>query len=140
MPTKRTQGRKYPRRKLWDERQAEAFKRAGEKCEISGAPLSNQIIDSDLQVVTVFRRAADHLFPERFVRRFCIGADPHVRENIFVITPGLHAKKTAVECHIYKGDFLRYKQELLRLGWDSEQIMGALQAIVRSVPRIGLER
>jgi hypothetical protein len=46
----------------------------------------------------------------------------------------LHARKTPAERHIYKGDFLRYKQELIRLGWDATQIDRALSAIVRSVP------
>lgn len=120
MATARTQGRKYPRRDKWETARDEAYARAGHKCEISGESLSS--------------RACDHLWPERWIRKWCKGANPHIAENLFVITSALHAKKTAVEIHIYKADVLRYKQELIRLGWDATQIDRALAAIVRSVP------
>lgn len=135
MATARTQGRKYPRRSKWIERRDEAFKRAGVTCEVSGEALGKfepKFVGGT--PVWKMKRACDHLFPERFVRRFCKAADPHVAENLYVITSGLHARKTAVEKHIYKGDFLRYKQELIRLGWDATQIDRALSAIVHSVP------
>jgi hypothetical protein len=131
MATARTQGRKYPRRRKWIVARDAAFARAGHTCEISGECLSSS---HPYKFGIIWDRACDHLFPERFVRRFCKAANPHVGENLFVITPGLHAKKTAVEKHIYKGDFLRYKQELVRLGWTVEQIDRALSAIVKSVP------
>lgn len=135
MATARTQGRKYPRRQRWNERREEAFIRAGTHCEISGDAIKwweGPVCGPGGKWVV--RRACDHLFPERFVRRFCKAADPHVAENLYVITPALHARKTAIEKHIYKGDFLRYKQELIRLGWDATQIDRALSAIVHSVP------
>ena len=133
MATARTQGRKYPRRDKWKAARNEALVRAGTVCEISGDAI--QWWEGPMQGGKwVLKAACDHLFPERFVRRFCKGANPHIAENLFVITPELHAKKTAVEKHIYKGDLLRYKQELIRLGWDVTQIDRALAAIIRSVP------
>jgi len=78
-------------------------------------------------------RAADHFWPERWVRRFCKAADPHVLENLVVITPSLHAKKTAIEWRIFRGDMVGYRQELNRLGFDLALLDRAMKAICESV-------
>ena len=83
----------------------------------------------------VYKRAADHLFPERWVRRFAKAADPHVLENLIVITPSLHAQKTAIEWRIFRGDLVGYKQELNRLGFDLEVLDKAMTAICASVKK-----
>jgi hypothetical protein len=83
---------------------------------------------------TTFKRAVDHLIPERFARRFFPGGDPHVLENLYVITPELHAKKTAIERLVYKGDLVGYTTELIRLGWTREQIDRALKALWGTIP------
>src|SRR5262249_32862412 len=99
MANKRTQGRKYPRPAKWIERRDEAFTRAGMYCEISGDSIATS---NPFKFGIIWDRACDHLFPERFCRRFCKAADPHVPENLYVISRSLHARKTAVEKHIYK--------------------------------------
>lgn len=144
MATERTQGRKYPRRQKWIERRDAVFQRAGATCEISGEPLGYNATDwkphpaKPMQMIAftkwVWTRAADHLFPERFVRRFCKGMDPHILENLYVITPKLHAQKTAVEHRVYRGDLLGYTQELIRLGWTQAQVDRALKALWESIP------
>jgi hypothetical protein len=139
MATARTKGRKYPRLAKWDDRRSAAFARAGSNCEISGAPIVfvTQEVDRENASITrktTFKRAADHLFPERFLRRFFVGCDPHILENLYVITPALHAQKTAVETLVYKGDLVGYTRELIRLGWTREQIDKALKAIWATVP------
>jgi hypothetical protein len=75
----------------------------------------------------------DHVWPERFVRRFCIAADPHVLDNLVVITPSLHAKKTAIEYLIFRGDLLGYRRELNRLGFPQDMLDKAMKAILESV-------
>jgi hypothetical protein len=122
-------GRKYPRRRLWIARRNAVFARAGFECEVSGLKLWWQSNADE----GVWKRAADHIFPERWCRRFCKAADPHVLENLICITPALHAQKTAVEWRIFRGDLLGYKQELNQLGFSPEMLDRALTAIVGSV-------
>jgi hypothetical protein len=112
-------GRKYPRRKLWIERRDAAFARAASFCEITHERLT--------------KRACDHLWPERWVRRWCPGADPHVLENLVVMTISLHAQKTAIEPLIFRGDMLGYRRELNRLGFPAGMLDNAMQAILASV-------
>lgn len=126
-------GRKYPRRGLWVKRRDEAFARAGDKCEVSGERLFRVIEHEDFK--RVWRRAVDHIYPEKFCRRFCIGADPHVPENLVCISSALHAKKTAVEWRIFRGDMVGYRQELNRLGFDLALLDRAMKAICESVKK-----
>jgi len=126
-------GRKYPRRRLWLQRRDEVFCRAGGRCEVTGEAILFTKPGHPDQLL--WKRAADHLYPERFVRRFCKGADPHVPENLVVITPALHAKKTAVEWRIFRGDMVGYRQELNRLGFDLALLDRAMKAICESVKR-----
>ena len=129
-------GRKYPRRKLWLDRRDAAFARAGEYCEVSGEFLRHTYADLGPKKGKVhwkWARAADHLWPERWVRRFAKTADPHVLDNLVVITPSLHAKKTAVEWRIFRGDMVGYRQELNRLGFDLALLDRAMKAICESV-------
>ena len=138
----RTRGRKYPRRKVWIERRDAAFSRAGDSCEITKEPLGfyRPVLDgdppeeADLQRWR-WQRAADHIWPEKFVRRFVVGADPHILENLIVITPKLHAEKTAIEWKIYRGDYIGYAQELRRIGFDQVVIDRAMKALVTSVKK-----
>src|SRR5467141_896924 len=128
--------RKYPRRKLWLERRDAAFARADVTCEVTGEDLQISYIDERTrQTLWKWRRAADHLWPERWVRRFAKTADPHLLENLVVITPALHAKKTAVEWRIFRGDIVGYRQELNRLGFDLALLDRAMTAICKSVKR-----
>ena len=69
------------------------------------------------------------------MRRFAKTADPHLLENLVVITPALHAKKTAVEWRIFRGDIVGYRQELNRLGFDLALLDRAMTAICKSVKR-----
>ena len=137
--SRKRSGRKYPRRALWIARRNAAFARAGDYCEVSGAKLVgrahvvNPMNGEVLHTAECWERAADHIYPERFVRRFCISADPHVLENLIVVTPALHAKKTAVEWRIFRGDLVGYRQELNRLGFAPELLERAMKAILASV-------
>jgi hypothetical protein len=125
-------GRKYHRGKLWIERRNAAFARAGEKCEISGNPILHRIEGYPQRFR--WQRAADHIFAERWVRRYCKGADPHVLENLVVVTPSIHAQKTAVEYLLFRADMLGYRRELNRLGFAPEILDRAMKAILQSIP------
>jgi hypothetical protein len=131
-------GRKYPRRRLWIERRDAAFSRAGEYCEFSGEFLRHTYADLGPKTGKVhwkWARAVDHIWPERFIRRFCIGADPHVPENLVCVSSALHAKKTAVEWRIFRGDMVGYRGELNRLGFAPELLDRAMKAICESVKK-----
>jgi hypothetical protein len=127
-------GRKYNRGRYWIQQRDAAFRRAEDACEVTGEPL-RWWVGSVLDGKAVWRRACDHIYPERFVRRFCPGADPHVLENLIVVTPALHAKKTAVEWRIFRGDLIGYKSELNRLGFDLALLDKAMTAICASVKK-----
>lgn len=137
----RTQGRKYPRRAHWIERRNACFARAGEKCEISGDALRVKIEDAPpapTQSVIgnlplwQWKRAVDHLLPERWVRRFMPGADPHIMENLYCVSMRIHSMKTPIERRIYSGDFVGYCTELKRIGFTQEMIDAALKALNES--------
>jgi hypothetical protein len=126
----RTRGRKYHRGKYWIKQRDAAFERAGHICEVSGKSLAGKVIGFiDGQPITKWARAADHIVSERFCRRFIPGSDPHILENLAVITPSLHAKKTAIERKIYAGDWIGYCQELRAIGFDQVIIDRALAAL-----------
>jgi hypothetical protein len=133
-------GRKYNRGRYWIQQRDAAFARAGDKCEVSGEPLSfvehlcrmpSCHLKDHLKVV--YRRAVDHLFPERWIRKFVVGADPHVLENLVVLSSRAHAQKTAIEWRIFRGDLVGYKQELNRLGFDLALLDKAMKALCESV-------
>lgn len=126
-------GRKYPRKTKWMERRDAVFARAGKKCEVSGEPLGFEQMSLQGEAQWKWTRAADHIFAERFIRQYCAGADPHVLENLIVITPSLHARKTKVEWKLFKGDRLAYLQELRYLGFDQVVIDNAWKAICASI-------
>jgi len=127
-------GRKYPRRKFWLERRNAAFLRAKGFCEVSGNPLGKVTASrgrsgpNELK----FRYAVDHIVPERMVRSLFPGADPHILDNLIVISPALHSRKTAIEYLIFKADFLGYKRELNRLGFDPKVFDRAWKALCES--------
>jgi hypothetical protein len=134
----RTQGRKYPRRKHWIEQRDKVFARAGKVCEISGDALGVEIITpmgSNPKLKWKWKRAVDHLIPERMVRRWWKGADAHILENLYCVSMRIHAMKTPVERRLYAGDFVGYKSELIRIGWTEEQIERALKALCESEKR-----
>lgn len=85
--------------------------------------------------VQKWHRACDHIIPERAVRRYCKGADPHILENLRVITPSLHSRKTAIEYLIFRWDIVGYKAALNRLGFDPEIFDHAWKALCASVKR-----
>lgn len=123
-------GRKYPRRKLWVERRDAAFARAGDRCEITGeALLISLSVDK-----YVYRRAAHHILAEKWVRRFCVGADPHILENLIVTTPRMHSRLTAAENCLFQADWLGYRSRLHQLGFRLEVLDQALTAVCKSVP------
>lgn len=125
---KRTQGRKYHRGKRWVERRDAAFLRAGTKCEVSGEPIWISINPDK----AIWKRAAHHIFSERFCRRFIPGSDPHLMENLVVIHPSVHAKCTAIERKVYSGDFVGFCTELRRIGFNQWMIDRALKALYAS--------
>lgn len=137
----RTEGRKYPRRAHWIQQRDKAFARAGEKCEISGDPLRVLRHGEDCMgdncvryhCKLVWKRAVDHLFPERWVRRWMPGADPHITENLFCVSMRVHSMKTGVERRIYSADVIGYYTELRRIGFAQEMIDTALKALNASI-------
>lgn len=129
-------GRKYNRGDHWIQQRDAAFSRADGRCEVTKDELFPRVgWYASGEPQHRWKRACDHIYPERFVRRFCKGADPHVPENLVVITPALHAKKTAVEWRIFRGDMVGYRQELNRLGFDLALLDRAMTAICESVKK-----
>jgi hypothetical protein len=139
----RTQGRKYPRRKYWIQRRDKVFERADRTCEISGDDLfvvkhGEDCTDGqcdgfdDGYCKFKWKRAVDHLFPERWIRRFIPGADPHCYENLHCVSMRIHSMKTSVERRIYSGDFIGYCTELRRIGFQQHMIDCALKALYES--------
>lgn len=143
-PKRGRSGRKYARTaNNWKAARDEAFQRAGDTCEITGDDLvvvkhGEDCTDGQCDAfdegycVKQWRRAVDHLIPERWVRRFCKGCNPHVRENLYCVSSSLHAKKTAIEYLLFRGDKIGYLRELNRLGWSVEYYQAAVGAILDS--------
>ena len=119
-------GRSYPRGRFTD-RQLQAFARDGKVCPITGLPMYLSCGHHQIK-----KRACHHLWPEKWVRTFCKGADPHILENLLTIHPSLHAKCTAAERFLYAGNLLSFKQEMIRLGYDWALFERALSALTAS--------
>ena len=130
-------GRKYPRRALWIERRNEAFARAGDKCEVSEEPLGKwdyqSLTDPEKSAKWKWRRAVDHIYPERAARNLVAGCDPHVADNLVCVSSSIHARKTAVEWKIFRGDYIGFVQELRCIGYSQERIDRAMRALCASV-------
>lgn len=124
-------GRKYPRKAAWLKQRDACYERAEEICEVSGEPLGRLVGTLD-DGHWKWSRACDHIICERWVRRFCPGANPHIIENLAAVTPGIHAKKTAVEWRLFRGDMLGFQAELHRIGYSDEMVTRALKALVAS--------
>jgi hypothetical protein len=132
----RTKGRKYPRRAYWIEQSNRAYERAGNVCEVSKEPLLfTRVGKNGEHDEKIYKRACDHVIPERWVRRFMKKANPHVLENLIVLALGIHAKKTAIERKIYSGDWIGYCQALRAIGFDQVIIDRALKALNESAKR-----
>ncbi len=126
MPRQKRSGRKYPRRKLWIERRDAAFARAGQHCEVTGDFL--RAVDQK------WHRACHHVLAERWVRRFIAGADPHILENLVVITPSLHAQLTGAENLLFnRTNWIGYRQRMNQLGFPLEILDRAFKALCASV-------
>jgi hypothetical protein len=119
-------GRWYPRRAYWIEQRNLAFERAGKICEVSGDPLGVEI-----ELKWKWKRAVDHIWPEKFCRVHIKGTNPHLPENLLTITTSLHGRKTPVEVLAFRGDFLGYYRELNRLGYDRAVVDKAYSALIR---------
>ena len=124
-------GRWYSRRVQFTERQREAIARDGEICPITG--LATAVIVAGKKS---YFRAVDHLWPEKWVRSFCKGADPHVLSNLMCIHNSLHARKTRAERYLYAGNLLSFKQEMIRLGYEWSRFETALTALNASVKKL----
>jgi len=140
-------GRKYHRGRLWIERRDAAFARAGDKCEVSGEPLSfvtrtcdgwincERICVNPKHLKVIYKRACHHVLAERWVRSFVKGADVHILENLVTVTPALHARLTHAEYKLFRADWIGYRQELNRLGLDLALLDRAMKAICESVKK-----
>ncbi len=125
-------GRKYPRRKLWIERRDAAFKRAGNKCEVTGEPLAFVASLNPWEKV-IWKRACHHILAERWVRSFVKGADVHILENLVTVTPNLHSRLTHAENKLFRADWIGYRSALNQLGFPLEMLDQAMKAICASV-------
>jgi hypothetical protein len=127
-------GRWYPRRAYWIQQRNLAFERAGMFCEVSGEVLGVRIPDSinpESKWIWKWKRAVDHIWPEKFCRVHIKGTNPHLPENLLTITTSLHGRKTPVEVLAFRGDFLGYYRELNRLGYDRAVVDKAYSALIR---------
>ena len=140
-------GRKYPRRRLWIERRDAAFARAGDKCEVSGESLSfvkrtcdhwispERICQNPKHLRIVYKRAVDHVIPERAARRIFPGCDCHCPGNLLCVSSSTHSRKTAVEWKIFRGDYIGFVAELKSIGYTQDVIDRALKALAESVKK-----
>jgi hypothetical protein len=139
-------GRKYPRGSYWIQQRDAAFERAGGICEVTGEDLftvkhgedctDNQCATfDDGYCQQSWRRAAHHVIAERWVRRFLRGADPHMLENLVVITPALHARLTGAENLLFnRTNWIGYRQRIHQLGFPLEILDRAFKALCASIP------
>lgn len=127
--TKRT-GRKYGRKRGFAEARKLAADRDGNTCPISGAAMRQGYGGT----TRVFR-ACDHLIPERFARRYFPGCNPHILENLLTVHPSVHARKTAAEMYLYRGNLVSFKQEVCRIGYNWVLFENALAALAESARR-----
>src|SRR5277367_2043532 len=118
-------GRKYPRNaKNWIRQRDDAYARAGGLCEVTAEFLFSTIHGEDCDgsgwncddfdtgyCRTHWNRACHHIIAERFVRTFFKGVDPHILDNLCVVTPGLHTKLTNAENKLFTADWLGYRTE-----------------------------
>lgn len=129
---KRRSGRWYSRRKHFAAQRELAFARDGESCRVSGQPLKFAVVSGDVPGKIMWNRACDHVYPERWLRRFLPGADPHILENLLTIHPSIHGQKTAAEVHLYSGNGVGFYAEMTRIGYSREFFSKAWDALQRS--------
>jgi hypothetical protein len=77
----------------------------------------------------------DHVIPERAARRLFPGCDPHTPGNLKCVNSSIHARKTAVEWKIFRGDYIGFIAELKRIGYTQEMVDRALKALADSVKK-----
>jgi hypothetical protein len=139
---KKRPGRKYNRGRYWIQQRDAAFARAGDKCEVSGEPLSfvrhscgmpGCVSPKHLKIV--YKRAVDHVIPERAARKLFVSCDPHVEGNLLCVSSSTHARKTAVEWKIFGGDYIGFIAELKCIGYTQEMVDRALKALADSVKK-----
>lgn len=113
--------------------------RADTVCEVSGEALGDWFpsLEAPGEVYSKWKwaRAVDHIIPERWARKFIKGCDPHVMENLVVITSSLHGKKWPIEKRAYSADWVGYCQGLRALGFNQTIIDRALKALNASVQK-----
>jgi hypothetical protein len=114
-------GRTYPRRLKWKQIRAECAKPT---CEVTGVPL---YVPSEDPEKLVYIGALDHICPERFLRRFAPGLDPHLPLNLITVCSSLHAKKRRAEDALFRSDLLTFRGELNRLEYPMERVDEALR-------------
>lgn len=114
-------GRKYPRRSGWRE-DVNLY-----KCETCGSDTVDRVPSKE-GTKLVPRGHCDHVIPERAVRQFSKGFDPHSKENLCGLCPRCHGSKLQVERRIYVGDLLSFMQGMLIIGFTKERVNRALLA------------
>lgn len=126
--TKRS-GRWYSRKKF-RERAAQVHERDGITCQICHQFMV--YVDLEQPGKSYLRRHTHHWIAERWVRRFCKGADPHILENLADVHPGCHAKATAAEKMLYAGNWVGFTDAMRRIGIPSKILSDALAALTES--------
>ena len=77
-----------------------------------------------------------HVYPERWVRRWMPGADPHCMPNLLTVCNASHAELTAAERHLYSGNFLEFRRLVEPLGITAETLASAYQALEHSCKKV----
>jgi len=133
-------GRWYSRKRGFAEARKKAYSRDGDYCRVSGRLLVTRCdIQANsgrlLKKIEAWQRACDHIWPERYVRRFIPGANPHILENLLTVHPSIHAKKTAAEKYLYSGNWHSYKQALDVIGYPMDLVSAAMKALQASAEK-----
>lgn len=131
-------GRKYHRGRYWIQQRDKAFERSEkdyfDRCEVTQVPLTwlEQLPD---RVQVRYRRACHHILGERWARKFIPGCDPHILENLMVISVPLHSQITAIEAKLTRFDWLGWRIANERLGVPLDRLDAAFRALCASVKK-----
>lgn len=67
--------------------------------------------------------ATDHIIPFSAIAKYCKGADPDAEVNRMSLCRTDHGTKTGADRHLFRGDGLRFMQNLV--GWPLERVYAA---------------
>lgn len=120
LKAKARSGRWYSRKRAFARARKEILSRDGFRCRAFVTCPNNTGL------------AVHHLYPERFVRRWLRGANPHIPENLLTVCRSCHAKLTAAEAPLFAGNVLEFRRLNHAAGISDRTLEPALAALEAS--------